>query len=43
MQKSKKGHNSAMSSPIEKKEIRVLLFFMHIPYIKFQDPTSNHS
>ena len=25
----------------KRKKIRVLLFFIHIPYIKFQDPISN--
>ena len=40
---SKKGHTSAMTSPTEEKNIRVRLFFMLIPYIKFQDPTSNRS
>ena len=46
MQKSKrvkKGHNSTMTNPTEKKKIQVLLFFMHIPYIKFQDPISTCS
>ena len=43
MQKSKKGHNSAMTSPTEKKKILVAYFFMLIPQIKFQDPISNRS
>ena len=38
-----KGHNSAMTSPTEKKNIRFRLFFMFIPYIKFQDPISKGS
>ena len=40
-----KGHNynSATKSLMEKKEILVLLFFVFIPHIKFQDPNSNHS
>ena len=40
---SKKGHNSVTKSPTEKKKIRVLLFFILIPHIKFQDPISKHS
>ena len=40
---SKKGHNSAMKSPTEKKKIWVLLFSILIPHIKFQDPISNRS
>ena len=43
MRKSKKGHNSAMTSTTEKKKKYGSAFFMHIPYINFQDPTSNHS
>ena len=37
MQKSKKGHNSAMMSD-GKENIQVRLSFMLIPCIKFQDP-----
>ena len=40
---SKKGHNSATTSPTEKKKIRFRLYFMVIPNIKFQDPISNRS
>ena len=40
---SKKGHNSATTSPTEKKNIRVCLCFMVIPHIEFQDPVSNRS
>ena len=37
---SKKGHNSATAIPTEKNNIWVHLYFMLIPYIKFQDPVS---
>ena len=40
---SKKGHNSAMKSLMEKKKIWVLLFFTLIPHLEFQDPISNRS
>ena len=40
---SKKGHNSAMKRPTDKKKIQVLLFLILIPHIKFQDPISNRS
>ena len=43
MHKSKKGHNSTMSSRTDEKKILVHLFFMSIPYVKFQDPSTNHS
>ena len=33
----KKGHNSRTTRPMEEKKIRVRLFFMYMPYIKFQD------
>ena len=33
----KKGHNSRTTRPAEEKKIRVRLFFMYMPYIKFQD------
>ena len=41
MQKSKKGHNSAMTSPMKKKNWSA--YFSCFPYIKFQDPISNRS
>ena len=43
---SKKGHNSATTSPTEKKRKKIqvrLYFFMVIPHIKFQDPIPNRS
>ena len=40
---SKKGHNSATTSPTEKIKSLIRLYFMVIPYIKFQDPISNRS
>ena len=43
MGKSKKGHNSRKTILTEKKKIRVRLFFMLIPHIKFQDPIFNRS
>ena len=41
----KKGHNSAMIGPTEKKKIFVRLFFILVltAHIKFQDPICNHS
>ena len=39
----KKGHNSVMKCPMEKENIWVLLFFILIPHIKFQDSISNRS
>ena len=36
----KKGHNSATAILTEKDNIWVHLYFMLIPYIKFQDPVS---
>ena len=41
--KSRKMGMAAMTSPKEKKKVQVRLFFMLIPYIKIQDPTSNRS
>ena len=45
---SKKGYNSATTTATEKKErkkkekkVRVSLYFMVIPNVKFQDPISN--
>ena len=42
MQKFQKGHNSATTSPTEKKK-RVSLFSMLVLYKEFQDPFSNGS
>ena len=38
-----KEHNSAIKRWTEQQTIRVLLFFILIPHIKFQDPISNRS
>ena len=37
MHKSRKGHNSTTTSPIEKEKNLVSLFFMLVLYIEFQD------
>ena len=38
----KKGHNSR-TRPVEEKGIRVRLFFMYMPHIKFQDSSLSGS
>ena len=38
MHNSKKGYNSATTSPTEEKKIWVRLFFMLVLYIEFQNP-----
>ena len=42
MAESKEGHNLAIQGPTEKK-ILVLLFFVLMLHIKFQDPSSSRS
>ena len=45
MTESKKGHNSAIQGPTEKKKkkIHVRLFFVLMLHMKFQIPSSSHS
>ena len=43
LKRVEKGHDTVMTSPTDKKKICVHLFFMLIPFIKFEDPISNCS
>ena len=43
MTESKKRHNFAIQGPTEQKKICVRLFFVLMPHIKFQVPSSSRS